>query len=472
MDYLKEHNKENKERGVLTGDRVHLNGAGNTLVADMMLAALKVSKPKIHLPGAISSHMVFQRDKPIKIWGKTEKGATLNVSFGNEKASTTAGEDGSWVVTLKPRPANATGTDLVIESGGEKQVVKDVLIGDVWVGSGQSNMEWRLTATMHGKESIPKADKPLLRLLHVPKVQTGAPAADVNAQWKTCTPQSIPTFSAVLYHFGDKLQGELSVPIGLINSSWGGSPIEPWTVTGDSSGKMYNGMIAPLRNLAVKGVIWYQGETNVIRKNGLSYFDKKKALIEGWRGFWGADMPFDFVQIAPWSGPKYEAGQLPALWEAQVKTLSLPHTGMAVTTDLVDKISDIHPRNKLEVGNRLARWALAKNYGKKDLVYTGPLFKSATFDGDKARVTFAHAKGLKSRDGKPMTEFQVAGEDGKFVAAKAVIDGESVVVSAEGVTPKVVRFGWHKTANPNLVNGAGLPASPFQSNDWQGATGE
>ncbi len=182
----------------------------------------------------------------------------------------------------------------------------------------------------------------------------------------------MPNFSGVLYHFGLVLQKELGVPVGLINSSWGGSPIEPWTVTDKGSGGMYNGMIAPLQPFAIRGVIWYQGESNV--GNGLKYRDKMEDLIKGWRKTWGADMPFYFVQIAPFSG--YGGETLPALWEAQVASLKIPHTGMAVITDLVPNLGDIHPPNKKDVGKRLALWALAKEYGKKDLVYSGPLFKA------------------------------------------------------------------------------------------------
>ena len=335
-------------------------------------------------------------------------------------------------------------------------------------------MEWQLRNTHGAAEAIAAADHPQVRLFHVPKVQAPAPAKDVNAEWKVCTPENVPAFSAVLYYFGIKLHQELDVPVGLINSSWGGSPIEPWTVTEDGSGGMYNGMIGPLQPFAVRGAIWYQGETNVMQKNGLAYYDKTKALIEGWRKTWANDaLSFHFVQIAPWAG-RYEPGQLPALWEAQVASLKIPGTGMAVTTDLVDNINDIHPRNKLDVGNRLALWALAKDYGRKDLVYSGPLYKSMKVEGNKIRVSFAHAGGgLVSRDGNPLSEFEIAGGDGTFVAATATIDGDAVVVEAGGVaSPAQVRFGWRKIACPNLANKEGLPASPFQTDNWQGGTGE
>jgi sialate O-acetylesterase len=360
-------------------------------------------------------------------------------------------------------------------AGNNTITLEDILIGEVWVGSGQSNMQWALNSTLGAAEAIAAAKHPNLRLFYVKRVEKAAPADDVEvtAHWGACTPQTASGFSAALYYFGLQLQKELDVPVGLIHSSWGGSAIEPWTVTDAGSGRKYNAMIAPLQPFAVQGVIWYQGETNVLHKNGLAYFDKKKDLIEGWRKTWKQDLPFYFVQIAPWSG-RYEPGQLPALWEAQAKSLKIPGTGMIVTTDLVDNIADIHPKNKLDIGNRLALWALAKNYGKKDVVYSGPLYKSMKADGKSIRLEFAHAaKGLKSRDGEPLTEFQIAGADGKFVAADAKIDGNSIVVSSSKVAePKTVRFGWHKVANPNLVNSAGLPASPFQTDNWQGGTGE
>ena len=429
----------------------------------------------VKLPSVLNSHMVLQREMPIPVWGWADAGEKVTVSMGEASANATADSDGKWKVSLPAMKADGKAHTLTV-AGNNTVTLDDILIGDVWVGSGQSNMEWQLRSTMGAAEAIAAARHPNIRLFHVKKVQKPAPADDVEvtAHWAACTPQSVPAFSGVLYYFGRKVHEEIDVPVGLINSSWGGSPIEPWTVTDSGSGGMYNGMIAPLMPFGVRGAIWYQGETNVIKKNGLTYYDKTKDLIEGWRKNWNSELPFYFVQIAPWSGARYEPGQLPSLWEGQTASLKIPRTGMAVTTDLVDNIADIHPRNKLDVGNRLARWALAKTYGKKDVVYSGPLYKSMKVDGKSIRVEFAHAAaGLKARDGAALSEFQIAGADGKFVEADAKIDGDSVVVSSAGIAePKHVRFGWHKLANPNLVNSEGLPASPFQTNNWQGGTGE
>jgi sialate O-acetylesterase len=439
----------------------------------LLLLSSPPARADVHLPAVLGSHMVVQRDKPLPVWGFAEPGEEVKVEFAGQEAVTKADARGNWRVTLPAQKANATGQRLTV-TGKNKVELEDVLIGEVWIGSGQSNMEWPLSLTHKAKEAIAAASHPNIRLFHVRKLQASSPLRDVpvvdtRVTWKACTPQTVPNFSAVLYYFGVRLQKDLDVPVGLINSSWGGSRIEPWTPSAKSSGGMYNGMIAPLAPFPIRGVIWYQGESNV--GEGLKYRGRTEELISGWRRIWGKDMPFYFVQIAPFSG--YRAGSLPPLWEGQTAALKIPNTGMVVTTDLVDDVKDIHPRNKKDVGDRLALWALAKTYGKKDLVYSGPLYKSMKVEGDKVRLSFAHAAGLKSRDGKPLSDFEVAGEDGKFVPSEATIDGETVVVHAAGVAnPTQVRFGWSKTANPNLANKEGLPAGPFQTKDWQGGTGE
>lgn len=442
-------------------------------VAILFVFAATAVQADVKLPAIFGSHMVLQQNQPINVWGWAEPGESVTVTFDKSTASAKADNDGNWKVKLPAVTADGKAHELKVTGKNEIKLT-DVLIGEVWVGSGQSNMQWPLSQTYGSAEAIKAANLPNVRLIYVPRVQKKTPEKDFKAAWTTCTPETVPIFSAVLYHFGKKLNEELDIPIGLIHSSWGGSPIEPWTVKGKSSGAMYNGMIAPLQPISIKGSIWYQGETNVIKKNGLTYTEKMADLINGWRKSWGSDLSFHFVQIAPWSGVRYEPGQLPALWEAQAATLKLPKTGMAVVTDLVDNIADIHPRNKIDVGNRLALWALAKDYGKTDIVYSGPFYKSLKIEGNTAKISFAHlGGGLKSRDEKPLTEFEIAGADNKFVKAQARIEGDVVVVtSADVPDPTQVRFGWHKLANPNLINSAGLPAAPFQTKNWTGATGE
>jgi sialate O-acetylesterase len=438
-------------------------------IAALGLSFAATARADVTLAAVIDSHMVLQRDRPLPIWGWADPGEEVTVTLDAQKASAKADDKGSWKVTLKPVQADGKAHSMTIV-GKNKIVLEDLLIGEVWLGSGQSNMQWAISQSKGAKEFTAAADKPLIRLFNVPLVQNGTPAKDVKAKWAACSPKNVGGFSAVLYHFGVRLQNELNVPVGLINASWGGSRIEPWLVEEKSSGGMYNGMIAPIQPFALRGFTWYQGESNV--GEGMKYRDKMETLIKGWRRVWGAELPFYHVQIAPWSG--YGADSLPPLWEAQVASLKIPQTGMVVCTDLVDNIKDIHPSNKQPYGERLALWALAKDYGKKNLIYSGPLYKSMKVEGAKVRVSFTHVGGgLQAREGKTLSEFEIAGKDGKYVPAEATIEGNTVVVQAQNVAePTQVRYGWRNTANPNLMNKEGLPASPFRSLDWKGSTAE
>ena len=441
-----------------------------SLLCAALLAALAAPcRADVKLPSVFGSHMVLQRDVPIPVWGWAAPGEKITATLGGATETATADAKGDWKVTLPAAKASAKGRTLTVQ-GKNKVEFEDVLIGEVWIGSGQSNMEWNIDSSKYKKENLDGADQPTIRLYHVPKAQSKSPAKDIKAAWRACSPKTVGKFSAVLYLFGRKLQEELKVPVGLINTSWGGSPIQPWTIDAKGSGGMYNAMVAPLVPFPIKGVVWYQGESNV--GEGFVYAARQEALIKGWRKAWGSEFPFLFVQIAPWSG--YGKGKLPELWEGQAATLKLPKTGMAVITDLVDNVNDIHPRNKRDVAARLALIAQAKAYGKKDIVYSGPMFKSVSYDVGKVIVSFAHVGGgLKTRDGKPLAGFEIASADGKFVPAKAAIEGDKVVVTSKDVAvPTQARFGWSKLANPNLINKEGLPAAPFRTKDWRGGTGE
>ena len=431
------------------------------------------AKAEVTLPKVIDSHMVLQRDRPLPIWGWAEAGEEVTVKLDDAAVKATADGQGNWKVVLPALKADGKAHRMTI-SGKNKIELDDILIGEVWMGSGQSNMEMGIKMVHKANEEVAAAEDPQIRLLLVPQTAARQPAKDVKSKWAVCSPKSIAAggwggFSAALYFFGRNLHKELNVPVGLIETAWGGQRIERFTVTDGRHGDIYDGMIAPVKPFAIRGAIWYQGEANV--GDGLKYAGKMKSLIGGLRKVWGYDFPFYYVEIAPWSG--YGPGSLPPFWEGQTASLKIPATGMVVTTDLVDDLKDIHPKDKVDVGNRLALWALAKTYGK-DVVYTGPLYKSMSVEGNKARLSFAHADGgLKSRDGKPLSDFEVAGEDGKFVPAEAAIDGDAVVVQSKEVSaPAQVRFGWRNVANPNLANKEGLPAAPFQTKDWQGGTEE
>ncbi len=500
------------------------------LAALTLLTVIRVHAD-VRLPHIIGSNMIIQRDAPIPIWGWAEPGENVDCELGQEKATATANADGRWSVQFAALPAGGGPLELSVR-GHNTLKLTGILVGEVWLCSGQSNMEMGVGMCKDGKQEMAAANNPNIRLFLVPKKTSGKPLSDVEATWRPCTPASIAEggwggFSAAAYYFGRELQKSLDVPIGLIDSSWGGTRIEPWTppsgfaavpalksigekiqqadadyVKGyaaaldqmeaslatarkaltaghplpalpqpslhhalDSNSEptgLYNGMIHPLVPFAIRGAIWYQGESN--NGEGMLYFEKMKALIGGWRKVWKeAEFPFLFVQIAPF---KYGGAptQLPGIWNAQLASLSIPNTGMAVITDIAT-LNDIHPPNKQDVGKRLALWALANTYGKKDIVFSGPLYKTMKVEGGKIAVSFDNTgSGLATRDGQDVTDFEIAGDDGKFVRAQAKIDGERVLVSADMIpAPAQVRFAWDQLAQPNLMNKEQLPASPFSS---------
>lgn len=464
----------------------------------------------VKLPNVIGSHMVLQRDMELTFWGWADAGEEVSVKLGDTSVKAVANAQGKWTAKLPAQKAG--GPHTITVAGKNKIELTDVLVGEVWIGSGQSNMEWSVAQSDNPQAEIAAAKFPKIRLFNVAPKKTAKidpqDNVDPSVVWTECSPQTVSNFSAVSYFFGRHIHQELDVPVGLINSSWGGTRIEPWTppagfaavddpaiqaigttalkqqadfaaaiakakadgqpepkVPGNAGAPthLYNANIHPLVPFAIRGALWYQGESN--RGEGMVYAKKKQALIGGWRKVWGqGDFPFYFVQLAPFTYGGSEVA-LPEIWEAQTSVLtSVKNTGMAVTTDITN-LKDIHPKNKQDVGKRLALWALAKDYGRNDLVYSGPIYKSQKVEGSKIRLEFDHVGGgLKSRDDKPLNWFQIAGETGDFVEATAVVDGNSVVVSSDKVEkPTAVRFGWHQLAEPNLVNKVGLPASPFRT---------
>lgn len=469
------------------------------------VSALAQTDNALRLPAIIGDHMVLQAGDAVPIWGWAKPGEPVSVRFADQTVRTKAGRDGRWQISLKPLKASKTPADLTV-SAGETKVVSDVLVGEVWLASGQSNMEKPLgeksgqKPTLNAAQEIAAADFPEIRLFKVGRVRSAEPKDDVQGHWVKTSPASIEAvqFSAAAYFFGRRLHQELGVPVGLIDSTWGGTRIEPWTpreafeampsLTGFAEWRaasplklpdmqlasLYNGMIAPLAPFGLKGVIWYQGESNTIEYNdGAIYADKMTALVQGWRNAFGRDLSFYYVQIAPHLyhvvrqatvvSPELE----PLLWEAQTASLRLPKTGMVVTTDLVDDLMDIHPRNKKEVGERLARWALARDYGHSEIEVSGPLYHGMTVEGGKAMLSFDHlGGGLAASDGKPLSWFTIAGADGKFYPATAEVVGDRLAVSSPAVrAPAIVHFAWDEGAQPNFVNKAGLPASPFRTDN-------
>jgi sialate O-acetylesterase len=444
------------------------------------------ARADVTLPSFFGDNMVLQRDLPLPVWGWAQAGEKVSVSLDNNTVSTTALADGMWIVKLPIMKAG--GPYEMTVTGNNTVTFRNVLVGEVWICSGQSNMEMAVSKSAQGAEVAAQAANPRIRLLLIPRTSSHQPARDVTAKWKSCTPETAAGFSAAAYFFGREINKQLDVPVGLIESAWGGTAITPWTnpavghappqgnlPTGKKPAKfkvgdLYNGMIHPLVPFGIRGAIWYQGEANTVARDGRKYLPKMQDLIAGWRTAWGqGDFPFYYVQLPPYAysarGKAGTAMDLPELRQAQLDALSIANTGMAVTTDIGG--GGLHPANKQDVGKRLALWALAKTYGRKDLTCSGPLYKSFKIETNKIRVSFDYGKGMKARGGKNLNWFEIAGEDRTFYQAKAVVDGETIVVSSDSVArPVAVRFGANQMAVPNLVNEADLPASPFLTDTW------
>jgi len=469
------------------------------------------------VPHVLASHMVVQRDLPVHFWGWATAGEEVTASFRGQSRTTVTNELGQWSVYLPP--GSAGGPFEVAIKGSNTITLSDVLVGDVWIAGGQSNMEFELRNASTAAADLPKAGIPNIRLTVVRKVYTDFAQTDVEmTPWTASTPDSAKGFSAVAWYFAREIEEREHVPIGVIDDTWGGTVAEAWTsltalgedpglapvftarghmtdreawavledkvrtkkieearaqglpepqfpwhpiLNMDGPGLLWNGMIAPLTPFPIRGVIWYQGESNSALERAPTYERLFRTLIEDWRRQWGiGDFPFLYVQIANFKSGPHEVWA--PIREAQRRDLNLRNTGMAVTIDIGNP-DNVHPTGKLTVGQRLALAARAVSYGEAALEYSGPAFRQVTMEGGSLRVWFDHAAGLEAKGG-PLTDFEVAGTDGKFVPAQAKIDGETVVLSSDSVAiPVAARYGWSNSPECHLYNGAGLPASPFTS---------
>ncbi len=444
-------------------------------VALMAGALVTPARADVRPHGLFTDAAVLQQGMKVPVWGMADPGEEVTVVLQGQTVTTTADpKNGTWRVHLDKLKA---GGPFEMTFKGKNQIVlKNVLVGEVWLCSGQSNMEWPLNATRDSKAGIANAGNPQIRLITIHKVpaktpQVSLPVMKTPSLWEECMPTTASRFSAVAYYFGRDLQEALKVPVGLIHSSWGGTPAEAWTPKEDlqahpqtrnlGGSQLYNGMIAPLVPYAIRGAIWYQGESNVGRAE--QYRALFPAMIEGWRKAWKeGPFPFLFVQIAPWAGYGQPEGWA-ELCEAQLATaLTVPHTAMAVTVDVGDP-KDIHPRDKAPVGARLAVAARAIAYGEK-VEYSGPVYSGIKVEGNKAILSFKHVGGGLLAKGGPLKGFTIAAAGGKFVQADAEIVKDTVVVSSSEVAqPAAVRYGWAHYPEVNLFNRAGLPASPFRT---------
>ncbi len=500
----------------------------NRLLLPLLLLTCAGMWADIRLPAVISDHMLLQRDMPARIWGKADPREAVSVAFRGQTLRTEADDYGRWQVFLQPLGAGGP-FDLTVQ-GKNTVSVRDVLVGDVWIASGQSNMGMTVARCDNAQQEIASANNPNLRLFRVALKVAHSPQDDVKGAWEASSPESVPNFSAAGYFFGRYIQQKLNVPVGVIQTAWGGTSAEAWTsVTSLAAdpelisvfsdwgkttenfaeaaarypsvlklweaavakaktdgttppnrpgapvdpansqampGGLYNAMIAPLTPYAIRGAIWYQGENNASRKRSYVYRRLFPAMIQDWRNAWGKG-DFPFLFVQLANyGKNVPTSQWPELREAQTMTLRLANTGMAVTIDIGNP-NDIHPTNKQDVGIRLGLAARAIAYGEK-IVYSGPLYRQAIREGGQLRLWFDSVGGGLTAKGGALKGFEIAGRDGNFVPAQARIDGASVVVSNPDVPqPVSARYAWAESPECNLYNAEGLPASPFRTYEWE-----
>jgi sialate O-acetylesterase len=509
--------------------------------ATFLLCATTPLFAEIRLPHFFSDHMVLQREREVAVWGEADPGASVELSFKEKKALATADEKGFWKAAIQSGAADATGAVFTISAGKDKIELRDVLVGEVWFASGQSNMVFRIKSAQGGQEFAKKADFPAFRFFDGPNVTASEPQKDIEGHWATCTPQTVMEWSAVATFFAARLHQELGVPIGIIESSWGGKPIETFisrealntlaatktlvdslyenektydpasaqaayeksletwknAVSATKSkedqnsikklrkpdapkrpllsernpGVLFDAMIHPFIGYTIRGAIWYQGEGNS-HPGSVPYDQTLPLLIQDWRKRWNDSFSFYYVQLANYHQPTTQPGIAhgwPLVQDGMRRVLAkVPKTGMAVIND-VGEATDIHPKDKRTPAERLALWALANDYGRQ-ILFSSPLFKDSSIQGNEIVVTFEHAgAGLKAKDGGPLKRFEIAGQDRKWFWAKADITSKDTirVSSPEVPKPFAVRYAW--AANPegaNLVNSGDLPASVFRTDDW------
>lgn len=467
----------------------------------LLFLSVHTASAKVILSPLFSNSMVLQQKEKVALWGKstTDKNVIITTSWNQKKFNAIADANGNWKIKV-PTP-KAGGPYTITFDDGETLVLSNVLIGEVWICSGQSNMEMPLAGwgkINNYEQEIAEANYPNIRLIKVAKSTSTQPLGEAkfNEGWQTCSPQTIAEFSAVAYFFARNIQQNKNIPIGLIQTAYSGTPAESW-VSGPSLGKMpaydslvnvisskpgspqnahiptvlYNAMINPLISYSIRGAIWYQGESNAAKAH--QYKTLFPLLINDWRQNWGDQkFPFYFVQLANFTDVKDEPAE--SAWaelrEAQLETLSLKNTGMAVAIDL-GVAKDIHPKNKQDIGLRLALIARSKVY-KEKIAYSGPIYKLAKIEGGKIKLSFNHINGgLQAKGNEELKGFTIAGADKKFYRAKAKIAGNKIMVSADEVkNPVAVRYAWSNNPVCNLYNKAGLPASPFRTDDWKSIT--
>lgn len=500
-------------------------------LAAMTVGTTHLCAGEFRLGSPLSDHMVLQREKPVAIWGWADAGETVKVAFAGQSKTITADAEGKWLLKLDAMPASAESRTLIVSGKDAHKVeVNDVLVGEVWLGSGQSNMAMTVSRCLNFDAEKAAAQLPLIRHYRETSRAAQEPQAEGQGVWQTCSPETVGSFSAALFFFGREIHRELGVPVGLINTSVGGTPIEAWlsadvqksdpdtkanydqrfqayskfdpaqaadqyqqqlakwkaaAAKAKAEGKpfktaapknpvatqklkggpggLYNGKVVNLAPYTLRGMLWYQGEANT-RSQPELYHKQLSQLVTSWRTVWKDEVPFAWAQLPNYTAP---GEGWPRVRESMLKTLELPKTGMAITIDLGDA-KDIHPKNKQEVGKRWSYWALGTVYGRQVPAISGPLPTHSTVNGSAITITFKHTDGgLKPIADAPLSGFEIAGADKQWKSAQAKIVGETVVVSSSEVSmPVAVRYAWKDWPAYSLANGAGLPASPFRTDDW------
>jgi len=444
-------------------------------------------RAQLRLPAVIGSNMVLQQQDSVALWGWAGPGEKVFVTTGwdNKSDSVKVSNGAKWKLKVKT-PAAGGPFSINITTRGKTTTLQNVMIGEVWVCSGQSNMEWSYNnGEKDTRNELAGCATNNIHFLNIPKTTADAPQDDIKAEWTACDSITIKGFSAVGYFFGKKLQQQLNVPIGLINSSWGGTPAEVWApeeaVTTEpvlkaaaakltpaawwphQPGLAYNAMIAPFVSYNIAGAIWYQGESNTNTND--TYSKLLGTMIGAWRTAWKKDFPFYYVQIAPYKYGNNNIGAL--LQEAQTKTMSFPNVGMVVITDLIDSVTNIHPSHKLQVGNRLANWALAETYKLPGISYKNPEYKTAEVKNNSITISFNNApNGIQIKDG-PVKGLYISGANENWLPAEARIEkGKMVVWNKQLKQPVYLRYGFGNTLVGNIFSAEGLPLTPFRTDNW------
>jgi len=463
----------------------------NILLIISLFAINLIASQNLKLPSIFNDNMILQQDSNVSIWGwsKSRSSISITVSWNEKTLITNSDDHGKWIINIKT-PKSGKSHEISLKSGDQKISLSNILMGEVWIASGQSNMQMNLKGynnepVLGANDAIANSNNSEIRFFTVERNTSETKMENLEGNWSISNPENSPSFSAVAYSFAKHLNTVLDVPVAIIHSSWGGTPAEAWTDSqslntdfekgviknhrgraSDEPSSLYNAMINPLINFRIKGAIWYQGESNVARAN--NYAKLKNSMIEGWRRAWNqGSFPFYFVQISPYKYDGNDKSSSAFLREAQLNTmLNTSNTGMAVSLDVGDENS-IHPPKKFILGKRLAYWALNKDYGLSTVEFSGPVFNSLKIKENKVLIEFDYAKnGLYCPD-RIINNFELASKDKVFYPANAKIISNQLEVQSHDVkNPVHVRYGWKNYLNGNLFNTTGLPASSFRSDSW------